>query len=914
MINRSEDVANLMIKTKVFFLTLLVSCVVCSAQEGYVIDSDNSPFNLSSSVEIFEDTSASLSLDQVKTKTFKKNNSNRILLPFSDNITWLKLELTNKSADKKDWIFYLDNPLIRSVTLYNKLDSSVYCPFEIRDIGNPKRPNFEIKLKQGESQEYYFKLESVRGNYFVLQLFDSESYESFKEKSKISFGFMNGLNLMTIFVVVVVGFLVVKDSRSKAYVAYVFFKTISLWSLYNVLGPAITKNPFWAEKIAFIGGGLIPMIIAILLLIILPLDKLPSYYNKILFGTIVINVIILFGIAIQYNWVWLKLLAYFHLGVLIFAYFTLIYTLIKKTNKYPYYAIPFLIGSSTSLILHLRLLGYIIFSNIVVVAVIIVLLEMGVYVFFLSKLFRESVKKQAEKLQYLSFEAEKATQLKELNALKSNFFTNVSHELRTPLTLISGPVNDLVQRSPEDPLLQMVQRNTGKLQHLVNQILDVQKLEAKGMQPEIQKGDMAEFLRLVVSSFRSLSSSKSIQLTYDSNIETIQAYYDADKLEKVLNNLLINAFKFTPSGGKISVKVRFENLHVFVSVSDTGKGIGSDRLPFIFDRFYHDKGTQVNHVEGTGIGLSLVKDMISLLKGSIEVQSEQNLGTTFKFHVPIDPNTWESFYTPEAKEPSTNIKESPDEAEDYDVEKGVLLIVEDNEDMQEYIKLIFQHEFTILQASNGVEGLRVAQKEIPDIIISDLMMPQMDGFQFSKRIKSMAESSHVPIVMLTAKSSKESKLEGYDIGIDHYLQKPFDKEELKSIVKNTLENRKLVQGVFSQNVLAKEEIKTEDKSPFMNELKSFLEIHYSDSSIGVKEMALHFAISDKQLRRKLKALSGFSPNEFLRKYRLNKAAQLILKKEYSISEIAFQVGFEHLSYFSRSFQDEYHVLPSEYAE
>ncbi|WP_341228628.1 ATP-binding protein [uncultured Arcticibacterium sp.] len=536
---------------------------------------------------------------------------------------------------------------------------------------------------------------------------------------------------------------------------------------------------------------------------------------------------------------------------------------------------------------------------------------------FLIYLFLRGQRKQIRLEQEVIYNAKEKLRLSELDELKSNFFTNVSHELKTPLTLIEGPINELNKKYPDEGLFKLIKPNVKRLRQLMYQILDVQKLEAGKVNFNIEKSDLAKYFRLHIFSFESLAASYGIKMEFKQNLDEFHAFFDKDKFDKIIDNLISNAIKYNFKGGTVRVKVVYKEnpKRLTLSVSDTGQGISETDLPQIFDRFFQ---VNQNNTEGTGVGLSLVKELVSVLKGTIDVESVEKEGTTFLISMPIDQETWKEHIVEEVFEESivSNLGEKETENVVRNEEKELLLLVEDNPDMQEYLKILFQDRYDIIQAFNGAEGIEKANKEVPDLIVCDLMMPIMDGFEFSKRIRANAASSHVPIIMLTAKSSKESRLESLEIGIDLYMTKPFDTDELSSAIKSCIDNRKALRGIFRGDVLStedetKEEVNLLEKE-FINKVKTFLEQHYHDSSMNVGLISDYLGMSETQLRRKLKSISSYSPNEYLRKFRLEKAEFLLKEGDKTVSEIAFEVGYESLSYFSRIFQQEYGCLPSEY--
>lgn len=526
--------------------------------------------------------------------------------------------------------------------------------------------------------------------------------------------------------------------------------------------------------------------------------------------------------------------------------------------------------------------------------------------------------------QQLTFELKEAERLAELDTLKTRFFANVSHEFRTPLTLLVGPLSDLKKKFPKEELINLMQRNLERLQTLINQLLDLSKLEAHKMDPHIQQGDLAYFLRNLLASFESLGESKGIHFNYPKRIDSHIGYFDADKTEKIVTNLISNAFKFTPEKGEIDVAIVFTDTRFTLSIKDTGIGIDSERLPHIFDRFYQVDNSNRRNYEGTGIGLSLVKELVEVLKGNIKVESQPGTGTAFTVSIPCDKLNWEKYLS---NEPLT-IKEAESKAEiaqnqaiadkKADSELPILLIVEDNADLRTYIRSHFEQTYQIAEAADGQEGYEKAIELVPDLVICDLMMPRLDGFEFCKLVKSDIRTNHIPVIMLTAKAALEDRLEGLELGADDYLAKPFNTEELQIRIRNLINIRQVLREKYSQQI-AESIVKTTAKddtadSLFLRKLSSIIEKYIGDSSFNVEILAEEMNMTSVQVRRKLKALTNQTAIEFIRNYRLEKAAAMLSTKLTSVSEVAYLVGFESLPYFSKVFQEKFGKLASEWGE
>ncbi len=906
-----------------FFLFSFFIANTCFGQEFVISQSTKLPQNLSSEVSIFEDATAKLSFEQIKKQPFTKNNTNWVLLPFSKQATWLKIDLKNESYQDTTFYLFLDNQLVRRTTLYinNQADSLVFEPFKDKGFSNLKYPHFPIKLKPNESKSYYLKFESKRGAYFKLQLYGSRDIEDLNGSYKIRLGLIVGLTWMILFIVCIIGFLVIKDSKSRAYAIYTLARAFSFWASLNILGDFIGTDPTVSEKVTFGLMNIYPIMGSFLALNILPFGNLPRWVKHTIYGFIVINLLLLLLLFIAYGPVFLKLLVILNLISHSFFYTLFIYTLIKKINQSPFYAIPFLLGNFSNVFLNLRVSGILQFENIYGIAIFVALTEIAVYVYYLSQNFRASVKIQAEKLKNLGFEAEKAIKLEELDKLKTRFFTNISHEFRTPLTLLVGPIDDLQKKYPQEGIIAVMQRNLQRLQTLINQILDLSKLEAGEMKANLQEVDLAKFLDQLFASFESLAQSKSILFNHSQSHLTQIGMVDIDKLEKIIVNLLSNAFKFTEKNGRVSLRIEYLSNELKLVIKDTGIGISPERLPKIFDRFYQVE--EHKNYEGTGVGLALVHELVDLLNGTIEVISKVGEGTTFNLVLPF--TSLEKLSNTDVQiERKINLNAALIEQKTHTVNpiqadgQSIMLIVEDNPDLRNYIASIFENQYQLIKAVDGEDGLAKATEFIPDIVISDLMMPKLDGIGLCEKIKNDERTNHIPVVMLTAKASLSDRLAGLEHGADDYLSKPFNKEELQIRVKNLVNQRALIREKYSTQTIHSEPI-IEAKEPTVDELfieksKKIIDKYLDKSEFDVEKFADEMNLSPVQLRRKLKAITDQTVTEFVRNYRLGIAAKLLKKGDLTVSEIAFQVGFDSIPYFSKVFQEKYGKVASEWKE
>jgi signal transduction histidine kinase/DNA-binding response OmpR family regulator len=556
--------------------------------------------------------------------------------------------------------------------------------------------------------------------------------------------------------------------------------------------------------------------------------------------------------------------------------------------------------------------------------------------------------------------------LKEVDRLKTEFFTNISHEFRTPLTLIMGPLEKLMEMNKceeEQANYRMIFKNAQRLQRLINQLLDLSKLDAGKLNLQASKGNIVSFIKGVAMSFESLAEQKDIQLKIVPDKNDIELYFDRDKMSKILTNLLSNAFKFTGESGIIEISIKptprpsnggdnaflevpssgrdlgvgqtMMKEFVSISVRDTGIGISEEELPKLFDRFYQVDSSQTREHEGTGIGLALTKELVELHQGTILVESQ-------KSNPQIKNSGWTEFIIklPSGREHlrDDEIVDAPDQPEEKIIinedeyltpssklisesitsgngERMIVLVVEDNPDMRAYIKNSLEPLYQVEEAMNGEQGLRKTLKIVPDLIVSDIMMPKMDGSEMTTILKNDERSSHIPIILLTAKAEQESKLEGLRTGADAYLTKPFDTRELHIRIEKLIEIRKKLQEKYSSGEVISHRNNGEKKlsdpeEKFISKVQEIIHLHLSEENFSIVQFSKEVGMSRVQLYRKLKALSGKSVSNYVKSVRLSKARKMIEERTGNISEIAYSVGFSSPQYFTRCFKEEFGHPPT----
>jgi signal transduction histidine kinase/ligand-binding sensor domain-containing protein/DNA-binding response OmpR family regulator len=555
----------------------------------------------------------------------------------------------------------------------------------------------------------------------------------------------------------------------------------------------------------------------------------------------------------------------------------------------------------------------------------------GVVVLYVAR----RIIQQREKLKFaIEQEHREVIRVHELDMMKTRFFTNVSHEFRTPLTLILTPLEKLI-RHANDPDLkhqhELIQRNAKRLLNLVNQLLDFRKLEVQEIRFNPSEGDIIAFIKDAVLSFSDLSEKKSIQLTFNSTVESLETIFDKDKLEKILFNLLSNAIKFTMEDGKVAVRVDFVSNgaeEIRIDVEDTGIGIPANKHDKIFERFFQNDAPQSMVNQGSGIGLSITKEFVKIHGGRIELVSEPGKGSKFTVYVPVKRITKEASQlspipemdavahlndTAETETPGDELLHDGANTENPNGKK-CLLIVEDNDDFRFYLKDNLKISYNIIEARNGAEGWALILSKHPDLIVSDIMMPEMNGIDLCRKIKTDERVSHIPVLLLTARGAEEQRLKGFETGADEYITKPFNFEILESRIKNLIQQRERSQKIFRKtlDVKASELNITPLDTKFIQNAIKCVEENVASPEFSVEQFGRELGISRAYLYKKILALTGKSPLEFIRTIRLQHAAQLLEKSQLTVSEIAYRVGFNNPKYFTKYFKEEFHVLPSQY--
>ena len=545
-----------------------------------------------------------------------------------------------------------------------------------------------------------------------------------------------------------------------------------------------------------------------------------------------------------------------------------------------------------------------------------------VIVLFLARY--RMLKREREKFHLQQIENEVAKN-EEINNMKFRFFTNVSHELRTPLTLIISPLEGMLKETTDElqsTRLQLMYRNAQRLLHLVNQLLDFRKGEMSTHQLSLSEGDIISYVHSVCNSFLLMADKKHIQFSFFSGIDTFSMAFDADKVGKIVMNLLSNAFKFTPEGGRVTVMIE----HVAgtpdileIKIADTGIGISDVDKEHIFERFYQAGHKGVEETTGNGIGLSLVRDFVTLHEGEVKVFDNIGMGSVFVIQFPVKHVETQVQLPEETGMPAGDEedKEMKEEAREETERKNfpLLLIVDDNEDFRIFMRYSLELQYRVKLAVNGKEAWEMMQEELPDLVISDVMMPQMDGNELCRLIKQDKRTAHIHVILLTARQNTDAKLEGLQTGADDYVTKPFNMTILVLRIRKLIElsrYHRVTQGMIDP--APSEIVITSLDEKLIEKAIKYVEDNMSRTELSVEELSRELGMSRVHLYKKLLQITGKTPIEFIRVIRLKRAAQLLRESQLHVSEVAFEVGFNNPKYFSRYFKDEFGVLPSVYQE
>ena len=562
------------------------------------------------------------------------------------------------------------------------------------------------------------------------------------------------------------------------------------------------------------------------------------------------------------------------------------------------------------------------FMLLFLVAMLIIVCALALKAYLAKKRYNARLQESILKQKKMTDDMERMTQT------QLRFFTNISHELRTPLTLISGPADRLAD-SPTiggeaRKLVEMIRRNVGILSQMVSEILEFRKIQNEKAKLSLNRFDIAADLKAWTEDFGAVAERKGISVSVETNEDRSIVIADREKIAHVFFNLMTNALKYTPAKGSITVALAHADGRCTVSVADTGKGMSEEDQRHIFERFYQ----AADSVGGTGIGLAIVKAYVDLHHGTVQVESRQGSGSTFSFVIPDSQPGYDATLDRQTEIKTDaqliddySVKDVVAEqnlslvtcSEDYDSDRPLVLVIDDNAGMRSYIRSVLSSSYNVMEAQNGEEGLSVAKKNVPQLVVCDVMMPVMDGLEFCRRMKADVATSHIPVILLTARTLENQRIEGYNTGADSYITKPFSADTLTARVANLLKSRSQLKLIFSgsQQEQQEQEALGEKDQTFIAQLRDAIKRHIPDVDYSVEDLGSEMGLSRVQLYRKVKALTGYSVVDLLRKARLAKAKRLLETTDKNISEVAYEVGFTTPSYFAKRFKEEYGVRPGE---
>lgn len=887
-------------------------------------ESNTQPNNITSKILLYESEDSTETIDKIKSipKSFRPYTKDAIILGFTDKTYWIKFTLA--PSEQPAWVLEWTNTFVERINFYIPSGPDKYIikkggsliPNHSRDY-TTSQPTSLIYLNNKEPQTFYIKINSRRGFYAQLRLTQADAFTTINNKEDHFTWFFDGMLFLKTLYITILAFFIVKNRTFRYFTLHTFLISATVWGIDEALGKLFTKDLLSAAIINALPYHLLPVSYVLVTQSILPARK--KWVNYVLHTFVILAIGIAGLLVVDYNAWGLKAIVWNLVLCEIFIVLLFVWAVIKEQKFNYLYAAPFLLSFIGYIFLQLRLLGFINYGWITSFSLLVVLIEMIVFIFFVGRIILdyEQGKSQAEK--QLLLKQEQASKLEEISQLKTQFFTNISHEFRTPLTLLTAPLDNFRKKYPEETIIPAMQRNVKRLQTLINQLLDLSKLDAGQVAIEVQHTNLSLFMGQLMANFESFAQTKRIIFSHQQSHQSFFTLFDADKIEKIATNLVSNAIKFTPENGRVSVKINYTESLFDLVVEDNGQGIEAERLDTIFDRFYQGDNTLQRQYEGTGVGLSLVKEMVELLNGKVSVKSEIRRGAWFQVLLPIG-EVWRAYEKDrevvvknkvEAFETTMNDHSETSAAR----KEGLLvLLIEDNPDLREYIRSLLSANYRVIEARDGQEGIEKAFEYVPDLVVSDLMMPYKNGFEVCKILKSDERTSHIPIVILTAKATDSDKLEGLTFGADEYLSKPFNTDELQIRIANLIRLREQLQTRYSQiPAVISQVVKTPDDI-FIEKAQLVIEKNMADSRFDVEQFCEAMAMSRTSMHRKLKALTNQSTTEFIRNYRLEEAKTLLARRAGLVSEIALLVGFESLPYFSKTFQEKFGVSPSDFMQ
>jgi signal transduction histidine kinase/DNA-binding response OmpR family regulator len=935
---------------------LIVSPLFSFAQ--VVLQDSTKRVQVGRQTEVLEDKTARLTIEQVRQHAdFKPSTSKDFHFGFTESAIWFRVQLRNQSQHPKWHIVLFDSYNIDYADLYlqypdGHLDhqkGGLKRPYPNRGIVE-MTPLFPVNIPTGTTVTAYIRIQSSLSMWGEVVVW--EEYENLTTGRSFTVAlwlFLGLFILRTLNTFVLVGF--IRDWHFRFYTFCSFLLYLTNFARVGLYPILFSGQPRLMEWLLYGSIRLFPASLALWAYFLL--DNRPPFKPLRWFavGLVVAGIV---GAFLPF-WVQNTTISQLYSVLFLLAYPLFIVTvmLAQKARLRPplHFLVPMMVCVALLFFAQLRLLNIITYGGVVGRAITAVLaLEVVSISLVMGLIVRNYIRNQisaANALMQNKVEAANALMqnkmevdtLREVNLLKTRFFTNISHEFRTPLTLLIGPLTDRIRQFPGDDLYHLMYRNATRLQTLINQILDLAKAEAGQLPLQLQPGDLVADVRLWVSSFDSLAESRSIRLSLNQTKTTQPATYDADKLQTILTNLVANAIKFTPgvdspgeaspNGRQVRVEAQYDEANFRLTVADSGVGIAPDQLPHIFDRFYQASDETDNHTQtdqvGTGIGLALVNELVKLLGGTIGVESVVGEGTTFTLTLPLEVVSSQQLTNPLVRDnhlvvlPMETPSHTTPTTEIQATDNPTVLIVEDNDDMRAYIRRILAPTYTLLEAADGQQGLEMALDQMPDLIVTDWMMPRLNGIDLCRALRADPRTDHIPVVMLTAKAALEDRLDGLEIGADDYLVKPFLATELLIRLQNLLKRQQAMQHYFQRQLEHTPAPETPDhelnsqQQQFLGRVYQFLDTHLDNPLLDADLLASEFGMSNRTLHRKIGTLVAMTPGELIRTYRLRQAAQL-LRSGLSPTETAYRVGFDNPSSFSRAFRAVYQKTPSEFGK
>lgn len=890
-------------------------------------------YDLNDHLYYYTEKGHALSIDQISREeyvtSFKKLDRNKTLDPHF--IYWIRCVISPDIQYRKNlnnWKLHIGNPEALSVYIFDAFGKPIDIQHkgrwskpkkgDIKPLASDQRINVSLNLAGTNTLFIRYEKKDNQPPKLNVKLSKYDFFESldYVQSTRRSWFFLGFIFTMIIF-----NLIVYFDTKSRDFLFHglfiigVFIFTLDFYGI-TINLPFVRTHPHLVQLVNYIGLLIMDIGYFQFFRLYLNLNKTNPSWDNIFLKFIFVKVFFFIAIAVYYYLTFNEPLADKIAAVFLLIQYILValllYPLYRLKNKKSYYLIA---GSMFVFVAILLNVISLITSHGIWTFVTEIGVSGEIICFSLGLGYR---------FQELRREEDEAIRLKELSTFKSNLYTNITHEFRTPLTVIQGLSElsvDKIHKGQADNLLkafETISRNSKDLLNLVNQMLDLAKLQNKGLKLNLTDENIGELIKESLISFEWLASKKDISIRFDTDHNEILAQIDKEKVQTIIKNLIANAIKYTPNGGNIDIRldqiIKNTKKSIQISVTDTGGGIPPEETEHIFDRFYRIGNNENDTAEGTGLGLSLVKELVDLMSGTIEVKSVLGKGTSFILSLPIinskpSVNVLKNTKKIEGLKSKVSLSDSKNK-----LDTSLILIVEDNQDIIDYLISLLGTDYNIQSASDGEEGVEKALEFIPDVIISDIMMPKKDGLALCRELKANEKTNHIPIILLTAKAEFEDKIKGLETGADAYIMKPFKKEELMVRLRKLSELRKTLQKKFSQFALIDKPDVLKKENDFVHKINSLIEDQLHNEQFGVEELSKTLFMSRMQLHRKLTALSGRSASNYIRNYRIHKSKILLGDRSKSISEVAWDVGFQDPNYFTKSFHKEFGVTPSEFRE